>query len=323
MAASGEERRRLLRERRLTQRRQAMRRRRAAAVGALAVVVCAVVVAVAGAILGGSTDAEKKGRESAETTSTGAAKKPAAKSAAGIQISKAGWKPHPGPIPFLMYHVIGDPEPAAPFPDLYVPVADFKEQMAYLDSHGYQAVTQAQAQDGWDKGAPLPPKPIVLTFDDGYLGQFTDALPILRRHDWPGVLNLKVEGSDLNTGEVRKMIAAGWELASHTISHADLTTIDPVQLKREVEESRQILRRRFHVPVESFCYPAGRYDDTVVVAVRRAGYRGATTTDPGLASSEEPFTLKRIRIGRDLGLTGFAAALQSAGASSAAPGAAD
>jgi peptidoglycan/xylan/chitin deacetylase (PgdA/CDA1 family) len=219
-----------------------------------------------------------------------------------------------------MYHVIGDPQPGAPFPELFVSVRDFKQQMSYLDSHGYQAVTQDQAEDAWTKHAKLPPKPIVLTFDDGYLGQFTDAMPILRRHGWAGVLNLKAQGSDLNTSEVKKMMAAGWELASHTIHHLDLTKLSPAALKVEVAGSRRVLRKQFGVAVDDFCYPAGRYNDAVIKAVRQAGYRGATTTDPGVASSGDPFKLKRIRISRGLGEAGFAEALSSAGASTAGVG---
>ncbi|MDX6652088.1 MAG: hypothetical protein QOJ38_869 [Solirubrobacterales bacterium] len=272
-------------------------------------------LALAAVLIASLGGGDGKGSAPALSTTNESAKKPAQKKpSAAITVSRLGWKPHPGPVPILMYHVIGEPKPGAALPDLYVSVDDFRSQVDWLDAHGYQAITQSQLEDGWRKRSPLPPKPIVLTFDDGYLGQFTDAMPILRRHDWPGVLNLKATGSDLNTGEVRKMIAAGWELASHTINHLDLTQLDPTTLRHELADSRAQLRRRFHVAVEDFCYPAGRYDASVVAAVRRAGYRGATTTDPGLASSSELLTLKRIRINRGIGVAGFVTVLRSAGA---------
>ena len=84
------------------------------------------------------------------------------------------------------------------------------------------------------------------------------------------------------------MLDAGWELASHTITHADLTAVDSAQLEREVAGSRQILKRRFGVPVNNFCYPAGSYDDTVISAVRAAGYVGAESEVPGLATRGPP-----------------------------------
>ena len=73
---------------------------------------------------------------------------------------------------------------------------------------------------------------MVLSFDDGYRPQFTFALPELRRHGWAGLLNLKAEGSDLYESNVEAMIDAGWELASHTIDHSDLTTLSGADLER-------------------------------------------------------------------------------------------
>ncbi len=108
---------------------------------------------------------------------------------------------------------------------------------------------------------------------------------------------------------MRKLIAAGWEIDAHTISHLDLTGLDDARLRYEVAGSRAALRKRFGRPVAFFCYPAGRYDAQVIAAVRAAGYLGATTVDPGLASPNEPYTLKRIRISYTDGVSGFAAKL--------------
>src|SRR6201999_1373339 len=113
----------------------------------------------------------------------------------------------------------------------------------------------------------LPPKPIVLSFDDGYRPQYTFALPTLRKHGWAGLLNLKAEGSDLYESNVRAMIAAGWELAAHSVNHLDLTTLDAAQLREETAGAREILRREYGVPVKDYCYPAGRFDPTVIAAV--------------------------------------------------------
>jgi peptidoglycan/xylan/chitin deacetylase (PgdA/CDA1 family) len=178
-----------------------------------------------------------------------------------------------------------------------------------LQRNGYQAVTLGQVEAAWDRDGTLPPRPIVISFDDGYRPQFTFALPQLREHGWAGVLNLKAEGSDLYPSNVREMIDAGWELASHTIDHSDLTTLDPAALRREVVISRQILRRAYGVPVANFCYPAGRFDHTVVAAVEAAGYAGATTEIPGEAASAAPYELARYEIFGSSGVSGLAADL--------------
>lgn len=219
------------------------------------------------------------------------------------------WKPSKAPVPILMYHVIGEPAGEVAYPDLYLSIDDFQEQVDWLDENGYTPVTLVQVQDSWYEEGTLPEKPIVLSFDDGYLGQYLDAMPILEEKGWAGQLNLKAEGSDLSSGQVKKMIRAGWEIASHTITHPDLPSIDAVQLEAELVDSKRILERDLGIEIVNFCYPAGQYDDAVVAAVEAAGYRGATTVDPGLAERGEPFTLKRIRIDQGFGSAELASAL--------------
>jgi peptidoglycan/xylan/chitin deacetylase (PgdA/CDA1 family) len=199
-----------------------------------------------------------------------------------------------------MYHVIGTRPPAAPYPDLWVTPASFRAQMLALRHAGYRAVTLHDAFDGLQHGGPLPRRPVVVSFDDGYRGDYVSARPVLRRLGWPGVLNLElnnIQPGDLTAAEVRGLIAAGWEVDSHTITHPDLTTVDGTRLRRELVDSRRALRRRFRVAADFFCYPSGRYDARVVAAVRSAGYLGATTTVEGAATSASPFTMPRMRVG--------------------------
>jgi peptidoglycan/xylan/chitin deacetylase (PgdA/CDA1 family) len=234
----------------------------------------------------------------------------AAKSDAGNEVRNAtpqpNWKPHAGPVPILEYHVLGAAPADAPYPELYVSRPDFHRQMDWLDEHGYEAVTLEAVERAWYQGGTLPQKPVVISFDDGYRPQFTYALPELRKHGWPGLLNLKAEGSDLYPSNVEAMIGAGWELAAHTIHHLDLTTLGPEQLAEEVSGSRKILQREYGVPVKNFCYPAGRFDSTVIEAVRAAGYTGATTEIPGEATRDKPYELARFEILGSTGVSGLA-----------------
>jgi peptidoglycan/xylan/chitin deacetylase (PgdA/CDA1 family) len=231
----------------------------------------------------------------------------------------ADWGPYTGPVPIIEYHAIQPPVAGAELPEEFVPQADFVEQMKWLDEHGYEGVTLDQVEDAWYADGELPPKPVVLTFDDGYLSQYVAAFPALEHFHWPGVLNLVAEGADLPDADVRKMLDADppWELASHTISHADLTTLDPAELRHEVAGSRKILQDRFGVAVNNFSYPAGQYDDTVIRAVSDAGYRGATSEVPGLATAAHPYVLNRIQVLLDDGLDGFVSKLKAAETGSA------
>ncbi|MGE5272281.1 MAG: polysaccharide deacetylase family protein [Verrucomicrobiota bacterium] len=217
------------------------------------------------------------------------------------------------PVPILMYHVLSVPPPTAPYPGLYVRPADFAGQVAWLAAHGYRAVTLQRVFDSWRGAATLPAKPVVLSFDDGYLSDVKTALPVLQARRWPGVLNLEVANLKpvwgLRPPGVRKLIAAGWEIDAHTLTHPDLTQVAAARLHDEVAGSRAAIRARFHVPVNFFCYPAGRYDAAVIAAVQQAGYLAATTTNYGLAKPGALYALSRVRIDGSDGVKGLGAKL--------------
>jgi peptidoglycan/xylan/chitin deacetylase (PgdA/CDA1 family) len=293
-----------LRMRRAEAARRKRWRRRFALLGLVAVV--GGVVALAVTSLGGGGGTKEHGGKQAQATSGPTTP------GQGTTPYPADWKPHPGPVPILEYHAIQPPVAGAADPELFVPQADFQHQMQWLKDHGYEAVTVDQVETAWYKQGKLPPKPIVVSFDDGYLSQYVAAFPEMEHLGWKGVLNLVAQGSDLPDADAKKMIQAGWELASHTITHVDLTTLDSTELEREVAGSRQILRQRFGVPVNNFCYPLGRYDDTVISAVHRAGYVGAESEVPGLASAAHPYILNRIEVQNSDGLPGFIQKLQDA-----------
>jgi peptidoglycan/xylan/chitin deacetylase (PgdA/CDA1 family) len=120
--------------------------------------------------------------------------------------------------------------------------------------------------------------------------------------------------AELSNAMVRILINDGWELDSHTINHVDVSQASGAQLQSEVAGSRRILQERFHQPVNFFCYPSGRFDDQAIQAVRAAGYLGATTTEEGLGSKDEMFTLKRIRVDGTDGVRGLEQKLSQAGA---------
>jgi peptidoglycan/xylan/chitin deacetylase (PgdA/CDA1 family) len=296
---------------RRAERSRRLRRRRIAALASLVGVVVAVIVVVALAA-GGDSGEEKlahtprhaePAKRSKQTRTQGELE------GEGGEVRNAtpqpDWEPHTGPVPILEYHVLGEADESDEYPELFVSRPDFRHQLEWLDENGYQAVTLEQVEEAWYAGGTLPAKPVVLSFDDGYRPQFTFALPQLRKHGWAGVLNLKAEGSDLYESNVEAMIDAGWELASHTVNHSDLTTLGPEELEYEVAESRQILQREFGVPVKNFCYPAGQYDSTVIEALEAAGYAGATTEIAGYAESDKPYELARFEILGETGVSGL------------------
>jgi peptidoglycan/xylan/chitin deacetylase (PgdA/CDA1 family) len=220
---------------------------------------------------------------------------------------------HRRTVPILVYHVIGTPKPGTPNRGLWISPQTLREQVAYLDRRGYSVVSLQAVYDYWH-GGPLPRKPVVLSFDDGFDTDYSRALPILAAHGWAGTLNLALSHYErgswgLNRRTVGALIRGGWELDSHTKTHPSLRGLGHRALREEVGASRRFLKRTFHVPVNFFAYPSGDYDARAVAAVRRAGYLGAVTTNPHFAGPRELYTLGRIEVLRGDTLQDLAAKL--------------
>jgi peptidoglycan/xylan/chitin deacetylase (PgdA/CDA1 family) len=283
-------------ERRLTLRR---RRRRVAGLTAL------IAVAAATAIVALSAGGPSPPRHQASPRLAGSSPPPRSPrvSPSTVRPGAATGPPGSVAVPILMYHVIASPPPGAPFPGLYVPPVEFAAQMRALKRAGWHAVTPDQVEAYWKRGVSLGAgRPIMISFDNGYESQYTQALPVMRSLGWVGVENLQLSGLPPSQGgigqrEIRELLAAGWELDTQGFSHADLITLSAADLRHEVADSRRVLQRRFHVQVNWFCYPSGHYDPRVVAAVAAAGYAGSTTVIPGWAQpGEDPYRLHRLRV---------------------------
>jgi peptidoglycan/xylan/chitin deacetylase (PgdA/CDA1 family) len=205
------------------------------------------------------------------------------------------------PVPILVYHRI-ETKPAGP-PLVEMSTRLFSKQMDWLARNGYQAVTLRRVYDAWIGDAVLPPKPVVLTFDDGYADQVRNAAPVLRRYHWPAELDLV--SSALYTGDtppatsltpeiVQGLLDDGWGIESHSVSHLDLTRLWGTKLHHELVDSRTRIEDLFDVKVDFFCFPGGIYNKRVKLAVRRAGYLAATGTRYGAATPRDLFSLGRI-----------------------------
>jgi peptidoglycan/xylan/chitin deacetylase (PgdA/CDA1 family) len=275
-------------------RRRQLRRQRAA--GAAAVLVVAATVAVI--VLQGKGAPAPSTRERAGAPATRRrAAAPSRPRRAAFSVSGAAARTMR--IPILMYHVVSAPRPETPNPELWVAPEDFRAQMQALRRHGYTGISLREAHAAWTGRGALPPRPVVVSFDDGYLSDYTHAGPVLKALGWPGVLNLELRNvgpGGITAHQVRSLVRDGWEVDSHTIDHPDLTTLGPRELRRQVVVSRRELRRRFKVPVDFFCYPSGRVNPTVASAVRAAGYQAATTTVEGFADARQGFRLARVRV---------------------------
>jgi peptidoglycan/xylan/chitin deacetylase (PgdA/CDA1 family) len=222
-------------------------------------------------------------------------------------------------VPILMYHRINVSPPATPAITrrLTVHPSVFRRQMQWLRRHRYHTITQRELFLALIHRRPLPRKPILITFDDGYRDAFYRAAPVLSRLRMRAtayVITGRIVDGDrafLSWGLIRGLERRGIEIGSHSVNHRGLTQLSDRELLRELVGSRRALERGLGHPVQWFAYPFGDYDARVERLARRAGYALAVTTEAGsVQSARRPLALRRLRIIDSTGVSGLAAMLQ-------------
>jgi peptidoglycan/xylan/chitin deacetylase (PgdA/CDA1 family) len=221
-------------------------------------------------------------------------------------------------VPILMYHRINVVTPSTPAESrgLTVHPAVFARQMTWLKRQGYRTITQRELFEALMCGRPLGPKPIVITFDDGYRDVFFKASPVLKRLGMRAtayVVSGRISGRDpsfLTWPLLHALERRGIEIGSHTMAHLDMTSLSDARMLEDLTRSRRVLERELGHPVPWLAYPFGAYDSRVERLARQAGYLLAVTTRPGaVQSARQPFALPRLRILDSTGVRGLAAML--------------
>lgn len=179
-------------------------------------------------------------------------------------------------VPILLYHRI-DISPVDS--RYYVTPQKFEEQLKLLHNWEYTTITTTQLIQAITQGTSLPPRPMLITFDDGHLDNYTAAFPIMHKYGFNGVIYLvnNYIGADqyMNATQVLEMYNAGWEVGSHSQNHYDLTKLDPDKQRQEIVEARQLLEQELGIPILTFAYPFGAKDPATLDYVQFAGYMGA------------------------------------------------
>jgi peptidoglycan/xylan/chitin deacetylase (PgdA/CDA1 family) len=179
-------------------------------------------------------------------------------------------------VPILLYHHVGFSLKDEQV--YYVSPETFDQQMNLLYQWGYRTIPVELLTRAITQGAELPPKPIILTFDDGSETTYATALPIMQRYGFTGVSyivrNYVGITHYMTAEQIRQLYAAGWEIGSHGLSHTDLT-LRPDRQEDEIVQSRRQLESLLGVPVLSFAYPFGAYDESSLGYVHLAGYIAA------------------------------------------------
>ncbi len=215
----------------------------------------------------------------------------------------------PEGVSVLMYHMIGnEPGNAAIMTE-----ANLRIQMNYLRDHGYHPITMQELYDYVTKGAPLPEKPVCITFDDGYLDSYTIVYPLMKEYGFPWTLFLITDdvGKPYNRmtwDQLREMANSHTvTIANHTLSHPKLHNLATrAEKEKEIVEANKALKYQLGVDNVWLAYPYGDYDDEIIDICKKAGIKMAVTTDAGRVHvGSFPYDLKRAYIGNDISIARF------------------
>jgi len=218
----------------------------------------------------------------------------------------------------LMYHSITRERPITRFE---IEVDRFREQVRWLQRNAWQAKALHEVLGGGDA---IAERAVVLTFDDGYADNYTNALPVLLEHGFTATVFLvtgHMGGTNeweadtmpakalLTWAQVAEMADAGIEFGSHTCSHLDLRHAGVDEIERELLQSRQQICARLSTEVQSFAYPYGYTHERAPELLRCAGYRYGLLagTYGSNARNTDPYALHRIPAWGSDSLAQFAA----------------
>ncbi|MGV9565446.1 polysaccharide deacetylase family protein [Streptomyces sp. NPDC003480] len=220
-------------------------------------------------------------------------------------------------VPILMYHSVAT-APNEATRALSVAPEAFAEQMALLADLRFTPVTTAELARSWRDGRPLPERPVLITFDDGYEGVHRHALPVLTGHGFASTLFVSTgwmrgahdTGGGLDTmldwGQVRDLAGAGAEIGGHSHTHPQLDLLPDDALRFELVRCGEILADELGTRPVSFAYPYGYSSRRVRRTVRETGYHQSLAVGNGLARRHQgPYALQRVTVRRTTGAEEF------------------
>jgi len=201
-------------------------------------------------------------------------------------------------VPVMMYHSFGV-EAGNP---IVMPVEQFDKEMKYIKDQGYTTLTLKELYDYFENKVPVPDKSIVITLDDGYENNYTEAFPVLKKYGLKATVfmitcTIDVNPKCLTSAQLKEMDKAGIEIESHTVTHRDLDTLSYDEQLAELKDSKAALEKLLGRPVDYVAYPEGKYNGNTIKAVAAAGYKMAFTTNGRWSDkSDGILTLDRVYI---------------------------
>lgn len=218
--------------------------------------------------------------------------------------------PAPQGVLVLEYHHISDDVDGEGWA-YTVPVADFREQLDYLQAQGYTTISMQDFMRAKKGKQELPEKPVILTFDDGYEDNYTILMPMLEERGMKGTVYMVTNSIGrkgyLSWNQLREMQNRCIELGSHTANHQPLTSLDREKQAEEMKLSKLLMEWNGLKTIYTLSYPNGAYDDGMPELLKENEYLTAVTGDGGLNTFKtNPYLLQRTNIPHPrFGLTEF------------------
>ena len=184
---------------------------------------------------------------------------------------------------------------------LSVTPTEFANQLNYFKTYNYHPISMKELYDYLEKDAPLPVKPVVITFDDGYVDNYDYAYPLLKKFGYPATVFVitKFVGTNgyINWEQAKEFEENGISIESHTVNHITLSTQSNEKALFELTKSKDIIEKKLGKQVKFVAYPEGFYNKLTEKLVQEAGYRGAVTIRYGsVDKASDPYALERIPI---------------------------
>lgn len=220
----------------------------------------------------------------------------------------------PASIPIIMYHQVRNDKSG----DMIISKAKLEEELSYLKREGYYSISPSEWLDYCDGRIGLPPKCVILTFDDGWKSQYQNAVPLLEKYGFRGVFYVYpdfVGGSAaMNWKQIQSLAKRGHTVGCHSMTHPKLTPDKnesdrnyKARIKEEIADSKKVIEEKTGINVTDFCFPYGYYSEDCFKLLDKAGYETATTVNAGQNSKDaDPFILSRYQVNQSTSLSTFA-----------------